>query len=510
MTSQYDDIIVGSGSAGAALATRLSEDPSRRVLLIEAGPDYKTIEETPRDIANGSVMSLIQHDWGFNADVIEGKRIRFPRGKLTGGSSGVGACIALRGVPENFEEWAGYGNPGWDYEGVLPYYKKLEDDQDYGDSEYHGAGGPVTIRRWPVEELTPPSVAYINSCLEQGFQETKDHNHPEATGVASFPANKRGTFRLNTSIAYLALSRDRANLTIRSATLVNKVLFDGDRATGVELADGTQLFAKRVILSAGACASPTILMRSGIGPADDLARFGIESRLDLRVGDNLVDHPRTGAFMVPKDGTYNLDDPFMQQLLRTSSKTDGTRFNDLQFYLINHFDLEPFPELQMLAGGMTIFGVMVVDQQPESRGRLTLASPDPDVGPKVELNFLSTQRDVDVLIEGVRTAWNLLNYPGIVDLGDEYVVLNKKIIANDAMVRQYVKTSLDSAYHPVGTVRMGPADDERSVVGPDLVVHGTENLYVADASIMPNIVNCNTNMTSIMIGEKLAGMLQAD
>ena len=511
----YDDIVVGSGSSGAVIATRLSEDPSRRVLLLEAGPDFPVVEEIPRDILNGNAMSLYHHDWRFRAEIFDGRRILFPRGKVTGGSSAVGAAIALRGVPSDFDDWVAAGNPTWGYSDVLPYYQRLETDFDFS-NEYHGASGPVPIRHWRPEELTGLQQAFVDSCLQAGYPEVKDHNHPEATGIGMIPMNRQGdpNVRVNTAIAYLTPEvRQRENLVILSGSLVHRVLFDGARASGVEVslngAAPEEITAGRVILSAGAVGSPAILLRSGIGPADELRRHGIEQRLDLPgVGGNLVDHPRTGVFMVPKEGALQQADPFLQTILRTTA-AGSTQFNDLQYYGVNHFDLQLFPELQMLSGAPVILGIMVVHQRPDSRGRLVLSSTNPADQPTIDLNFLSTERDMQVLVDAMRSCWTLVNHPDIRKYGDEFVVLSEKIINNDAMVQQYVKMSLDSAYHPVGTARMGPDPADGAVVDEQCRVHGAQDLTVADASIMPDIVSCNTNLTSIMIGERVAEFLQA-
>ncbi|GAA1289158.1 GMC family oxidoreductase [Saccharothrix xinjiangensis] len=513
MTAHFDDIIVGAGSAGAALAVRLSEDPARRVLLLEGGPDHLTPEEIPEEIRYGRTMSFTGQDWAFRAEVHDGRRIRYPRGRATGGSSAVGATVGLRGVPADYDDWAAAGNPGWSYADVLPRFRRLERDLDFGEGEFHGGGGPMPIRRWRPEELAPGQTAFVESCLDAGFPEVKDHNHPEATGVGSIPSTRHdAVHRATTATTYLSLVRDRENLEIRSGTLVDRVVFGGSRAIGVLAAtDGGSyelVEGRRVVLAAGAVASPAILLRSGVGPAEDLRRLGVDVRADLPgVGANLVDHQRTGAFLVPRAGAVDRTRAFLQEILRTTSPLTG-EFNDLQYYMVNHFDLGPFPELQMLSGTDEILGVMVVSQRPGSRGRITLPSTDPAAQPVIALNFLDDEREVDVLVDGVRTAWQLAHHPDILELGQGFVVLRDAMIDKDDMVRQYVKTSLESAYHPTGTVRMGPVSDPESVVDPRGAVHGLEALHVCDASVMPSTVRANTNLTSIMIGERMSDWLR--
>ena len=508
--SDYDDIVVGAGSAGAALATRLSEDPNRRVLLLEAGPDFVTTEALPPDIRSGNAMSLQTLDWGYRANVTKDRSILFPRGRLTGGSSAVGATIALRGMPADFDEWAAWGNPRWAWPEVLRCYERLEDDLDFS-GEYHGQSGPIPIRRWRPDELSAGQVAFTEACIDAGYDEVKDHNHPEATGVGPIPSNRRDLGgRVTTGNGYLALVRDRANLDIRSDVLVDRVIMDGDRAVGVELSTGPgtgeRVSAGRVILSAGAVQSPMILMRSGIGPAAELRRLGIDVRIDLAgVGANLVDHPRSGVFMTPAAGSWSADEPFLQTILRTTA--DGSdEVNDLQYYIVSHFDLKPFPQLRVLAQANVINGIMLVYQRPKSRGRLRLTSSDPTAAPDIELNFLDSERDVQVMLDGLRTCWQLAGYPDVRKQGDNFVVLGDGGL-DDEQLREYLRLSLDSGYHPVGTAAMGPDAAAGAVVDDLCRVHGASNLFVADASIMPNIVRCNTNLTSIMIGERAAELL---
>lgn len=513
MSAQFDVLVVGCGSAGAVLASRLSQDPARTVAVVEAGPDYSAGPTVPHDLHNGNRMSMLAHDWGYHASILRGRSVRFPRGRVTGGSSAVGATIALRGMPSDFDEWADLGNLGWGWSEVLPYFRRLEQDLDFGATDLHGDAGPLPIRRWRHHEMPAWQHAFEESCARAGYQAVADHNDPEVAGYGAIPSNRRDNLhRVSTAQAYLQPVADRPNLHVRADCQVSRILFTGDRATGVEVIDGNgaaTLAARLVVLAAGAINTPAILLRSGIGPREDLTALGIETRQDRPgVGQNLIDHPRTGIFIVPRAGTVNEDHPFLQTILRTTSTGSHTR-NDMQYYMVNHFDLEPFPHLRRLSETSLITGVMVCQQRPKSRGRMRLVSADPREAPAVDLNFLSHPDDTSVLLEGIRECSRLMQHDYILANRERQLLLRDDAIDDDDIVRVYLKTTLDSSYHPVGTARMGPPDDTGAVVDHHGQVHGLENLYVADASIMPNIPSANTNLTSIMIGEKLADDLLA-
>jgi choline dehydrogenase len=298
---EYDDIIVGAGSAGAALAARLSEDPDRAVLLLEAGPDYSVVEQTPADLLN-TWVSAGPHDWGLVAQATPTREIPYPRGKVTGGSSAVNGHIALRGTPGDFDEWAASGNSEWSFEKVLPFHRKLEDDRD-ARGDFHGVGGPIWIQRPRPETWQPLNRAFFDAARAAGYAEVWDHNDPQSSGIGPWPRNRRDGVRISTAIGYLAPARHRLNLTIRSGVHAHRVLLENGRAVGVEIESAgslQQVRGRRVTLSAGAIHSPALLMRSGIGPRDELAKHGIKCQVNSPgVGSNLIDHPMVFVVATP-------------------------------------------------------------------------------------------------------------------------------------------------------------------------------------------------------------------
>jgi choline dehydrogenase len=297
-----DVIVVGAGSAGAALATRLSEDPGRKVLLIEAGHDYANFDELPDEIKQGHATGtdLVidpngEHNWGFSATATPLRvDMPVPRGKVTGGTSAINGQVFLRAIPEDFDSWVAEGNDEWSYEKVLPYFIKLENDLDIVD-QYHGNQGPIVVRRYQPDELLGDQSAFVEAVTAAGFPGTPDHNHPASSGVGPLPLNNPDGVRWSAALGYLAMARDRANFSISAESHTTRVLIEKSRAAGVEFQRGGELHTARadqIVLSAGSIGSPHLLMLSGIGPKDQLEAAGIDVSQDLPgVGQNLRDHP---------------------------------------------------------------------------------------------------------------------------------------------------------------------------------------------------------------------------
>jgi choline dehydrogenase len=496
-----DLVVIGAGSSGAVIAARVTEDAGRRVLLIEAGPHYEREADMPPDVLDGRQNSMKAHDWGFLYKPGSGREdFVFPRGKVTGGSSAVNTCIALRGQPYDYDEWAELGCPEWKFERCLPAFIRLETDFDRG-GPIHGKSGPIPIHRATLEELVPFQKAFLTACGELGFEPCADHNDPATTGYGPHAMNRVKGKRVSTALGYLVPIHGRPNLTIRDRTLVRRVLVQGGRVTGVEVERGgvvETIQCEKVVLSAGSIQTPSILMRSGIGPRDVLERLGVPVLVDLpAVGAKLIDHPGILIALFPAEGVASMEDPVIQTTLRYTSR-GSSRPNDMQLQPISSFQLE---------GGPVLMGISSVVGKPRAVGRLVFQSADPASQPSILPNLLGDDDDVERLIDSVELAVRASRTEAISKLG-MVVWPTPDVFESRAAMAAWAKANCGSGYHPVGTAPMGAEGDPSAAVDQYGRVRGVSGLFVADASIMPTITSSNTNLPSIMIGERFGEWLR--
>lgn len=516
MGSGFDVVVVGAGSSGAALAARLSEDESRSVVLLEAGPAYSSAETPPfirrRSGGIGTVREDSPYQWGRACVRLSEGQVEQPyaQGRGVGGSSAINALAAIRGTPEDYDGWASAGCQGWSWDEVLPAFCRLERDVQFGDSDHHGAAGPVPIFRAPLDEWGSAAVALRESAQDLDYGWADDHNDPTSTGVSPVAFNVEDDERVSTNDAYLEPARTRLNLVIRGGAEVGRVVIEDGRATGVELVGGEVVAGDEVVLCGGAIQSPAVLLRSGVGPARALRALGIGVQADRPgVGQNLVDHPMADLVLrlrddCPPGGVY----PFACYLRCETGDGDGVNNT-----IITAWNLPSAPDGTQLGGMWAKAGVV------HSRGRVALRSVDPAEYPVVDFEMLSDRRDLVRLRGATRVMARLLKQPAFRAVvegafrvmgasprsgggGGRWEPLDA--IARDDELDAWLLASCGTIWHPAGTCAMGSAEATASVVTPDCRVIGIDGLRVVDASIMPTLPRANPNLTCIMLAEHAA------
>ncbi|MCA0042524.1 GMC family oxidoreductase [Celeribacter litoreus] len=527
--AEYDFIVVGAGSAGAVLANRLSEDPKNKVLLIEAGGgDKNPIFRLP--ILAGGAYWYKRSNWGYVTEPqagLKGRTLKWPRGKVLGGSSTINGMMYMRGNRSVYDDWATKeGLTGWSYSEVLPYFLRGEDAPARAGSPFHNVGGELRVS--PAPALNPLYDDFLASGREVGHPEMPDPNVAEPEGLGPFDFNIRDGRRESSSTAFLWPVKTRPNLEIRTEVMVRKLMIEGSRVTGVEL-DGPAgprnvTCRREIILSSGVINTPQILMLSGIGPGEVLQKAGIETVRDLKgVGENLHDH--IGVYLTyackdpvslyslfrPDRGAMQLANAVFRRkgpmacapleaggFLRTR---EGLSEPDIHMTFVPGLSLETSQKGQ----GQHGFIIHVYPTRPESRGRLWIESADPRQAPKIDPNCFGAPSDMETFYGGIRLAHEIATTGPLSARRKEFLSYDPTMLSDESAMADWVRGSAETVFHPVGTARMGTGAD--AVVDAELKVRGLEGLRIADASVMPCVTGANTSAPSMMIAEKAADMI---
>lgn len=537
----FDLVVVGAGASGAVMAARLSEDAGCRVLLIEAGVDYASEAQLPAALLDPNEPVSSGHNWHIPAKVREagvlanlklvGSTLMHSRiadqarmvqsslaggvgqaiagfssfdynvGKVVGGSTAVNGALAIRGTAGDYDEWAAFSGQRWNAERAQRAFEALESHE----GDMSSAAHPLPIRQERREELTPIQAAFCEASEQAGYPLLQAQAPAPARGVSLVRKAVRHGQRMSTARSHLAVARSRSNFDLLSQAHVDRLIWaDGNRCSGVEVIVGgarRQISADRVVLCAGTLNTPSILMRSGVGAPELLKRAQVHTRLALRgVGQNLVDHAVVGLWAVPKPGSSRLGEPTHQAYLRL----DGAERKDLHLYMLGGIRTESFPMLRTALGSELGIALAPCLMKPRSRGHCRIVSSDPLAAPEVSVNCLADPVDARLIRDGVRQAWALLQAPSMRPHIDRILTWNAQLLERESALDSAIAVFVRPGWHVVGTARMGPASDPDAVVDASGRVHGTEQLWIVDASIMPTVPSVPPALSCMMLAEELS------